>query len=393
MDLARARRWRAGDTRWGAAWVRRLSRAAGVAGVGALSTTAAIAQAPATAQSDQGWSAWDVGAHVGYSQGEVTRVAEPQNLTGVRGPFGRTDGGLHAGYDYVTAPRLLLGVEADVSFPYFYEDGAVASPSLVHAIDMSEKIDLIPSARARLGYAKRGWAIYGTGGLALAETHVTDDAAVSGAAPGRVLRWQGGWVMGAGTSLAITSDWKASVEYLYTRLNTSAVTFPGGAGVSSGANLNGIRIGLTRTFPFRHVRATVDHPPPVAPGVARWTVHGQATVVEQGYSRFRSPYEGANSLTGASQAKNTVSATAFVGLRLWAGAAAYFNPEVDQGFGLNDTHGVAAFPNGEAQKASFPLPRFVPDRLFLEQTFGLGGERESVSDGPNQLAEARDIRA
>ena len=279
-----------------------------------------------------------------------------------------------------------------MSFPYFYEDGAVASPSLLHAIDMSEKIDLISSARARLpGSPRRGWAIYGTGGLALAETHVTDDAAVSGATPGRVLRWQRGWAMGAGTELALTSDWKASIEYVYTRLNTSAVTFPGGAGVSSGVNLNAIRIGLTRTFPFRHARAMVDYPPPVAPEVARWTVPRTGNTIEQGYFRFRSPYEGTNSLTGASQMKNTESATAFLGVRLWDGGAVYFDPEIDQGSGLDETHGVAAFPNGEAQKAVFPMPRFVVDRLLVQQTLGLGGEQEFMRDGPNQLAGVRDI--
>jgi high affinity Mn2+ porin len=52
---------------------------------------------------------------------------------------------------------------------------------------------------------------------------------------------------------------------------------------------------------------------------------------------------------------------------------------------------VAAFPNGEAQKASFPMPRFVVDRLLLRQTFGLGGERETIADGPNQLAGTPDI--
>ena len=133
---------------------------------------------------------------------------------------------------------------------------------------------------------------------------------------------------------------------------------------------------------------------PVAPEVARWTVHGQATAIEQGYFRFRSPYEGVNSLTGGSQVKNTVSATAFVGVRLWNGGAAYFNPEADQGFGLTDTHGVAAFPNGEAQKASFPLPRFVPDRLFLEQTFGLGGDANASPmvriNWPRRATSARD---
>ena len=55
------------------------------------------------------------------------------------------------------------------------------------------------------------------------------------------------------------------------------------------------------------------------------------------------------------------------------------------------THGVAAFPNGEAQKASFPMPRFVADRLVLRQTFGLGGEQETIADAPNQLAGRTDI--
>ena len=124
---------------------------------------------------------------------------------------------------------------------------------------------------------------------------------------------------------------------------------------------------------------------------ARWNIHGQETFIEQGYFAFRSPYEGTNSLSGASQVKNTVSATAFLGVQLWTGGQAYFNPEIDQGYGLNTTHGVSAFPNGEAQKAEFPAPRFVVDRLILRQTFGLGGDKETVEDGPNQLAGAQDI--
>jgi high affinity Mn2+ porin len=152
-----------------------------------------------------------------------------------------------------------------------------------------------------------------------------------------------------------------------------------------------LRAGLTRSFRFHRAPRERDVRSPPAAELTQWTIHGQATGIEQGYFRFRSPYEGANSLTGASQTKNTVSATVFLGRRLWDGAAVYVNPEIDQGFGLNDTHGVAAFPNGEAQKASFPLPRFVPDRLFLEQTFGLGGERENIPDGPNQLAQTRDV--
>jgi hypothetical protein len=36
---------------------------------------------------------------------------------------------------------------------------------------------------------------------------------------------------------------------------------------------------------------------------------------------------------------------------LWQGGELYFNPELDQGFGIGSTMGLAGFPNGEAQKA------------------------------------------
>ena len=62
-----------------------------------------------------------------------------------------------------------------------------------------------------------------------------------------------------------------------------------------------------------------------------------------------------------------------------------------QGFGLSDTLGVAGFPNTEAQKASFPLPRVDIARVYLQQTFGLGGGQETIEDGPNQLAGTKDI--
>jgi high affinity Mn2+ porin len=62
-----------------------------------------------------------------------------------------------------------------------------------------------------------------------------------------------------------------------------------------------------------------------------------------------------------------------------------------QGFGLSDTFGLAGFPNGEAQKSNFPVPRFNVGRVYLRQTFGLGGEQETVEDGPNQLGGKQDL--
>ncbi len=86
-----------------------------------------------------------------------------------------------------------------------------------------------------------------------------------------------------------------------------------------------------------------------------------------------------------------MSATGFIGYRPWDGTDIYINPEITQGFGLSDTTGIAAFPNMEAQKASFPMPRFDLARVYVQQTFGLGGEQETIEDGPNQIAGHKDI--
>jgi high affinity Mn2+ porin len=82
-----------------------------------------------------------------------------------------------------------------------------------------------------------------------------------------------------------------------------------------------------------------------------WSIHAQYTLLGQGYPRFRSPYQGTNSLPGGGQIRETMSQTTFLGRRLWNNGELYFNPEFDQGFGLADTLGLAGFPNGEAQKA------------------------------------------
>ena len=153
-----------------------------------------------------------------------------------------------------------------------------------------------------------------------------------------------------------------------------------------------LRLGLDRKLGFADADTAANASGdqwPIAPG--SWNVHGQFTFIEQGYPAFHSPYEGANSLSGANQAKDTASTTAFIGVRPWDGTDIYIDPEITQGFGLSYTLGVAGFPNDEAQKASFPIPRFNLARVYLQQTFGLGGEQETIADGPNQIAGKEDI--
>jgi high affinity Mn2+ porin len=120
-----------------------------------------------------------------------------------------------------------------------------------------------------------------------------------------------------------------------------------------------------------------------------WSIHGQATFVEQFHPAFRSPYRGPNSLNPSSNGRETVDATLFLGARIWGGGEIYANPEIDQGFGLSNTVGVAGFPSGEAYKVGKASPYLRLQRLFFRQTFDLGGDIETVVSGQNQLAGTR----
>lgn len=120
-----------------------------------------------------------------------------------------------------------------------------------------------------------------------------------------------------------------------------------------------------------------------------WAVHGQATFIDQYHPAFRSPFRGPNSLDPGSRGNETFNATLYAGARPWDGAELWINGEIDQGFGLSDTLGVAAFTNGQGSKVGEAVPYFRLHRLFFRQTFDLGGVDEEVDGAANQLSGSR----
>jgi high affinity Mn2+ porin len=116
-----------------------------------------------------------------------------------------------------------------------------------------------------------------------------------------------------------------------------------------------------------------------------WAVHGQATVVDQGHLAFASPFQGPNSLSPDAEGRETLDITLFAGVRPWRGAELWINPEIDQGFGLNDTLGLAGFSSAEAYKVGKANPYFRLQKLFLRQTIDLGGANSTVDGAANQL--------
>jgi len=331
------------------------------------------------------WTGLYLGGHVGYGFGRAGSFVSDVVPPNFESSFEGLGGGLQGGYSLHLVSNLVLGAEVDVSFPNFLQNGlAFSVPGAQGTV--TETIDSIGSLRARIGYGWGRWLAYGTGGFAWSHSHFTD-APGAGSGLTDVVRFSPGWAVGAGVQLALNDRWSARLEYLYDRFATASVAFATGVETTSSVAVHSVCLALDwwvpgTAPPSREVEEG-------APG-REWSIHGQATFVGQGYPSFHSPYEGTNSLSGSAQFAATVSATLFLGVRLWEGAALYFDPELMQGFGLSAVHGVASFPNGEAQKSDFPVPRFNVARIFLSQTFGLGGGKEVVEDGPNQVAGERD---
>ncbi len=393
-------------------------RGRGVLGLGLL-TIASGAQAadlssvlprkapPTFARYD--WTGFYAGGHAGYAVGlsdwSATQpgVAMP-SLSGSLDLFqgynffkgtGSYLLGFQAGYNYMLTSRLMLGVEADISFPSVLgASQAIASPLIGQAI-YRDQVEMSGTVRGRVGYAFGHWLLYGTGGFAYSFDHLTRSqvsGAVAGgtAAAGTVENLfmvpRIGGAAGAGIEVALTPRWQARLEYLYTGYASRGADFPAGAQrFNSDLAVHAVRIGLDYRLGRDGIDPQIFTKGPDALDLGAFAVHGQTTFVEQYATPFRSPYVGTNSLT-PNQGRETWDVTLGLGVKLWQGAEFWFDPEIDQGFGLNATEGVAGFPAGTAFKVGASVPYARLHKTFVRQTIDLGGEVQKVDAGFNQFS-------
>ena len=117
-----------------------------------------------------------------------------------------------------------------------------------------------------------------------------------------------------------------------------------------------------------------------------YALHAQETFVLQANPRFHSPYQGTNSLDPKGQAKETFDLTLYAGFRPWRDAEIWVDPEIDQGFGLSDTLGVAGFPSGEAYKVGRQAPYPKLPRWFIRQSIALGSKSDKIDPDLMKLA-------
>jgi high affinity Mn2+ porin len=363
----------------------------------------AVSPAKPASSSASDWTGFYVGTHTGLFGGSsdwsATQPGVPDlsgslsifNRYRLRDGSGSIFGGLAAGFNRELPSHLVIGGEADVTFP------AEPAPTGIY----SNATNAFGTVRARIGRDTNRRLYYATGGLAWTRekfarsvpapdgTPTTDEAT-----GGRI-----GWTIGAGFEAPVARGWIGGVEYLYSRFGNSSVAFPSGAFVMSDLSLHQLRLGLNYRFGKSGPSGEADksgeaggakpdgdsswHIFPL--DLEKWSVHGQTTYLHQYAPTFHAPYKGPNSLASNS-AKETWDATLYLGRRLWNGAELWINPEIDQGFGLSNTLGVAGFPSGEAYKVGFTHPYLRIPRLIIRQTINLGGATEKVESALNQFA-------
>ena len=247
----------------------------------------------------------------------------------------------------------------------------------------SETVLASGTVRGRLGYAPGNWLFYATGGFAWSYNQLTLINNVNGNTDTPFL-WRLGYAAGAGVEVQVAPHWTAFLEYLHTGYGNSNVRFAtNGQSFASDWSLNEVRAGLNYQF-GANPAATLAHPPDVQ-GTDILNFHGEYTFVWQGYPPIRSPFSGLQSLPGSGQGRETNDAILAIGLKLWQGAEAWIDPEIDQGFGLADTHGVAGFPNGNSYKLGFSYPYARFNRYFVRQVINLGGDTDKVDADFNQF--------
>lgn len=336
------------------------------------------------------WSGFYLGAHVGYGGAQIGANSNPLPSQGVFLPPTATGliGGYQGGYNWQLHNNLVLGVEVDATFI------SPADTARIGNDPYHTTFDYFATARGRVGYAMGTWLPYATAGFAWGKTklNVLD---AEGGIFATDQKDHVGWTVGTGVETAVGGNWTAKLEYNYIDLSRQTYGLAGFGlpAVEVDPKIHTVKLGMN--YRFNDMPSWMPGTPiarrSTLPEPTDWNVHVQTTLIGSGYPSFRSPYEGANSLSGSKQFRETFTTTAFLGWRLWDGGEFYFNPELAQGFGFNGTLGVAGFPNGEAQKAGGAYPKIRPQRYMFRQTFGLGGEQEDVPDAPNQIAGKRDI--
>lgn len=160
-------------------------------------------------------------------------------------------GGLHLGYLW-QSDSLVLGIEGDGEFAGLDGDTDIFAfaGDVQPAGTLEQEIDWLASLRLRAGFAMDRALIYATGGLAAGGVELTAENVFTGASQSESgTEW--GWTLGGGLEYAFTDALSARIEYRYTDLGKTDMTFEGPFGAQDlevDNSFHAVRLGLSWHF-------------------------------------------------------------------------------------------------------------------------------------------------
>jgi outer membrane immunogenic protein len=177
------------------------------------------------------WTGAYVGGNIGYASGTVN-----WEIAGGGPPEGSYDldgllVGVQGGYNW-QMDSIVFGVEGDVAF------SGVAGEDV--PLTAARQVNWVASLRGRLGFAVESILLYGTAGVAIAnstgEFFIFDDTET-----------HVGWTVGLGVEAMVTDDVSAKLEYAYTDYGTQEYSY-GGLPIDTGFTTHAIKAGVNFHF-------------------------------------------------------------------------------------------------------------------------------------------------
>lgn len=177
------------------------------------------------------WSGAYAGGNLGWVWGGFDTVTPTDKFGSATNGV---SGGVHGGYNFAITPNVITGVELDFQMTDLYAKKTRSGATLKSSSAWNS------SARARLGYAMDRFLVYGTGGLAIADVHLS----ANGTSKSKTAV---GWTAGAGVESAVTNNVTARIEYLYQDYGTQKFTL-GGSQYRADLDDSTVRFGLSYKF-------------------------------------------------------------------------------------------------------------------------------------------------
>jgi outer membrane immunogenic protein len=201
------------------------------------------------------WSGLYIGVHGGWAQGDWSGTPTVDDANGgiyKNGPFAGENyfsnhsvegdnwlAGVTVGANKQIG-QIVFGIEADGSWGEFGGNSTFATRPVGAGLggtewDVEQELDNLGTLRGRLGYSLGSVLLYGTGGVAFAQTSATQstfDIANDGSRTGNMANATAeenhiGWAAGAGAEWAVTHNWSLKAEWLHVDLGKADYSFDG----------------------------------------------------------------------------------------------------------------------------------------------------------------------